>query len=90
LQFIWQTPPLEVSSFAIVPTSWQPFADHVLGSVASSGSFSGLPQSVPAFSTAVLRTDFPCETQKVSQRENNPPSCPLTGVFLVLKLNFLA
>src|SRR6266851_660484 len=30
-----------------------------------------------------------CEYQKVSSRQNNPPSCPPTRVFLALKLNFL-
>jgi hypothetical protein len=36
---IWQTLPLVASSFAIVPKSWRPFADHVWESMAGSGSF---------------------------------------------------
>ena len=36
------------------------------------------------------RTDLLCENQNVESREKSPPSCPPTGVFLVLNLNFLA
>jgi hypothetical protein len=78
---IWQTPPLVASSFAIVPKSWRPFADHMWGSVADSGS-SDLPQSVPSFSTALLRTELLCENQKVSSRSKQPTQLPThRGVF---------
>ena len=90
LQRIWQTQPLAVSSFAIVPKSWRPFADHVLGSVACSGALLTYRGPRQAFLTAAFETDLLCKNQKVGSRENNPPSCPPTGVFLVLKLNFLA
>ena len=90
LQCISQTPVLEASSFAIVPKSWRPFADHVLGSVACSGALLTYRGPRQAFLTAAFGTDLLCKNQKVGSRENNPPSCPPTGVFLVLKLNFLA
>lgn len=72
---IWQTLALVVSSFAIVPKSWRPFADHVWGSVAGSGS-SDVPQSVASFSAAVLRTELLCETQKVSSPRKQPTHLP--------------
>jgi hypothetical protein len=70
--------------------SWRPSADHASGSATGSGSFLTRRSRCQAFSNARRGTDLLCENQKVSAGENNPPSCPPTGVFLVLKLNFIA
>jgi RES domain-containing protein len=79
LQCIWQTPPLAVSRFAIVPKSWRLSADHVRGSVAGSDSFlTCRSRPCRAFSTAALRTDIPCENQDLFPRKQ-PTQLPTHG-----------
>jgi hypothetical protein len=91
LQCIWQPLPLVALSFAIVPKYWRPSADHVWGSVVGSDWFPTCRSRRQAFRIAVLKIDLLAKSQKVSLRENNPPSCPPKGAFLVLKLkSFLA
>ena len=58
LQCIRQTPPLIVSSFAIVPRSWRPSADHAPGSATGSGSFLTRGSRCQAFSSARFWTDL--------------------------------
>jgi hypothetical protein len=90
LQCIWQTSLLVVSSFAIVPRSWRPSADHAPGSAAGSGSFLARRSRCQAFSSARSGLTFYEKTRRSAPVQNDPPNCPPTGVFLVLKLNFLA
>jgi hypothetical protein len=80
--------PLVASSFAIVPKFWRRSTDHASGSVTDSGSFP--PASVPSLLRHGVPGDLLAKNQKVGSRQNNPPSCPPTGVFLVRKLNFIA
>ena len=90
LQCIWQTPPLVVSSFAIVPRSWRPSADHAPGIATGSGSLLTRPSRRQAFRAPGSGLTFYDKTRRSAPVKNDPPSCPPTGVFLVLKLNFIA
>ena len=58
-----------------------PFANHGL---------EAWPEAFRFDAPRPSRTDLLCENRNVESRENSPPSCPPTDVFLVLRLNFNA